>query len=158
MRQVDGGASFSGLLVRLRGRARLTQRQLAQRAAVSVRTIQDWEMGVNYPSAERLRSLIAALLDAKAMSAGHEAEEAEQLWAVVQRDAPHMHAPFDRRWLTELSTQRPSFPTRGSAAAQTPVWDSVVEGAGVLRDRRQELGRCAGRARISRANRGTAPA
>src|SRR5438067_6730244 len=115
-------------------------------------------MGVNYPSAERLRSLIAALLDAKAMSAGHEAEEAEQLWAVVQRDAPRMHAPFDRRWVTELSTGRPSFPTRGSAAAQTSVWDSVVEGASVLRDRRQELGRCAGRARISRANRGTAPA
>jgi len=42
--------SFSGLLLRHRGRTRLTQRQLAERVGVSMRTVQGWETGVMYPS------------------------------------------------------------------------------------------------------------
>ena len=40
--------SFQGLLLRHRGRTRLTQRQLATRAGVSRRSVQDWEAGLNY--------------------------------------------------------------------------------------------------------------
>ena len=46
---------FRGLLLRHRGRTGLIQRDLAARAGVSLRSVQDWESGVNYPTAERLR-------------------------------------------------------------------------------------------------------
>ncbi len=54
--------SFRDLLLRHRGRSGLTQRELANRAGANRRTVQDWEAGVNYPSAELLQALIQALL------------------------------------------------------------------------------------------------
>ena len=54
--------SFSSLLLRHRGRTGLTQHELAARLAASRRTIQDWEAGVKHPGADRLESLIVALL------------------------------------------------------------------------------------------------
>ena len=53
---------FAGLLLGFRGRSRLTERALATRAGVSLRAVQNWEAGVNFPTAERLRSMIRALL------------------------------------------------------------------------------------------------
>jgi DNA-binding XRE family transcriptional regulator len=55
--------SFQGLLLRCRGRSRLTQGALARRVGVHLRSVEDWESGSSYPSAENLRALIAALLD-----------------------------------------------------------------------------------------------
>jgi transcriptional regulator with XRE-family HTH domain len=51
---------FRSLLLRHRGRTGLIQRDLAERAGVSLRSVQDWEAGVTLPSAERLRRLIRA--------------------------------------------------------------------------------------------------
>jgi len=50
--------SFRGLLLRHRGRMGLTQREFAVRTGVSQRSVQDWESGTNYPTAERLEALI----------------------------------------------------------------------------------------------------
>src|SRR5215510_14959082 len=92
------GEPFQGLLLLHRGRSGLTQRQLADRVGVSVRSIQDWESGVNYPGSERLRALIRALLDGHGLTAGRERGDAEALWATVERSSPRMHTPFDPEW------------------------------------------------------------
>jgi DNA-binding transcriptional regulator YiaG len=76
---------FSGLLLRHRGMTRLTQRQLAERIGVSMRTVQGWETGVMYPAGVRLQALIVALLEAGGMTAGQEWQEAENLWEAVHR-------------------------------------------------------------------------
>src|SRR6202035_4220431 len=75
------GESFQGLLLRHRGRTGLTQRELAARVGVSMRTVQDWEAGVSYPGAERLQALIAAFLSSGGQAVGREALEAQELWA-----------------------------------------------------------------------------
>src|SRR5437764_6398206 len=93
-----GAESFQGLLLRHRGRTGLTQRQLASAVGVHMRSIQDWEAGVNYPSAERLRALVAAFLSVGGMTASAEASEAEALWAMALREATRMQTPFDPRW------------------------------------------------------------
>src|SRR5262245_15148867 len=101
-RAADRGAeSFRGLLLRDRARTGLTQRQLAARLGASRRTVQDWEAGVNYPSAERLRALILVLLGEGGLTVGLEAAEAHELWAAVLRAAPRMHTPFDEAWFRE---------------------------------------------------------
>src|SRR6185312_2282970 len=80
------------------GRTGLTQRDLAARAAVSRGSVQDWEAGVSYPTAERLQALIRVLLEAGGLTAGQEAFEARALWAAAEREAPRMHTPFDEQW------------------------------------------------------------
>src|SRR5690348_12512553 len=80
--------SFRGMLLRHRGRTGLIQRQFAGRAGVSHRSVQDWESGVNYPSAERLQAIIRVLLEAGGLTAGQEASEARELWAAAEREAP----------------------------------------------------------------------
>src|SRR5260221_7208123 len=97
--------SFRDLLLRHRGRAGLTQVELAGRVGAGRRTVQDWEAGINHPSAELLRALIQALLEADGLTAGREAAEAEEVWAAVLRDAPRMHTPFDALWLASLLRQ-----------------------------------------------------
>jgi DNA-binding transcriptional regulator YiaG len=57
------GEPFAGLLVASRGRTRLTQRALAASVRVSLRAVQAWEAGVNFPTAERLRTLVGALFE-----------------------------------------------------------------------------------------------
>ena len=90
--------SFRSLLLRHRGRTGLIQRELAARAGVSPRSVQDWEAGVTLPSAERLQPLIRALLESGGMTQGQETSEARELWSAVRRDAPRMHTPFDDEW------------------------------------------------------------
>ena len=53
--------SFRGRLLRHRGRTSLIQRDLAARAGIGLRSLQDWETGVSLPSAQRLQALIRAL-------------------------------------------------------------------------------------------------
>src|SRR5262245_46980016 len=106
------GEPFQGLLLLHRGRSGLTQRQLADRVGVSVRSVQDWESGVNYPGSERLRALIRALLDGHGLTPGHELSNAEALWAAVERASPRMHAPFDSGWFAELLGEGAASATR----------------------------------------------
>ncbi len=54
--------SFRDLLLRHPGRTALTQRQLAERMGVNLRSIQDWEAGANCPGAQpRTGQLLAVL-------------------------------------------------------------------------------------------------
>ena len=98
--------SFAGLLLRYRGRARLTQRDMADRLTAGRRTVQEWEAGVSYPSAERLQALIRVLLEVSGLGVGHEREEAEALWAAVLHEAPRMHPQFDQAWFGRLLAAR----------------------------------------------------
>src|SRR5438132_13786636 len=90
--------SFRDLLLRHRGRTGLTQLELAGRVGAARRTVQDWEAGINHPSAELLKALIQALLEAGGLTAGREAGGARALWAAVVRDAPPRPTPFVARW------------------------------------------------------------
>jgi WD40 repeat protein/transcriptional regulator with XRE-family HTH domain len=94
------------LLLRHRGRTRLTQRALAAGAGTSRRSIQDWESGVYHPSAERLQALILVLLESGGFTVGQEIEAAEELWAAVLREAPRMRTPLDKAWLDRLLHER----------------------------------------------------
>src|SRR5205085_4212304 len=62
--------AFRSLVLRNRGRTGLTQRELAARMGSSRRTLQDWESGVNYPTAHRLQALIRVLLEAGGLTVG----------------------------------------------------------------------------------------
>src|SRR6516164_9098299 len=94
--------SFRGLLLRDRGRTGLTQRDVAARAGVSLRSIQDWEAGVTLPTAERLQRLIQVFLEAGGLSPSHEVEEAHELWATAERESARLRASFDDAWFAAL--------------------------------------------------------
>src|SRR5258708_34178047 len=108
--------SFQGLLLRYRGRSGLTQRELAARMGVSMRTVENWEAGVNYPSAQPLQALIAALLEAGGLNVGRELDEARQLWATGLRNAPRLHTPLDDRRLAPA----PAHPADPQTPANPP--------------------------------------
>src|SRR5262249_53773606 len=91
-------APFQSLLLRCRGRTGLTQREVAARAGVHVRSVQDWENGTNYPTARRLQALIGVYLKAGGLTVGREAVEVEALWAAASRESPRSLAAFDRVW------------------------------------------------------------
>ncbi len=103
--------SFHGLMLRLRGRTGLTQRQLAAKIGVAVRSIQAWESGLSYPTAASLELLIAAYLDAHGFATGREAVEAEAFWDAAVFHSPRLRPPFEHRWFTNLLAGR-----AGSAA------------------------------------------
>ena len=94
--------SFRSLLLRGRGRTGLIQRDLAVRAGVSRRSVQDWEVGVTVPTAERLQALIRALPEAGGLTSGRELFEARELWAAVERDGAPTLAAFDGEWFAGL--------------------------------------------------------
>jgi WD40 repeat protein/transcriptional regulator with XRE-family HTH domain len=103
----DGsGESFRGLVLQLRGRTRLTQRELARRVGVSVGSIQGWEAGAAFPGIASLKALIAAGVQAGGFTDGREREEARALWAAALRDAPRFRTAFDRAWLDQLLAGR----------------------------------------------------
>src|SRR6266851_981064 len=108
--------SFRDQLLRYRGRTSLTQREFAERTGVHRRSAQDWETGANYPSAQRLQALIRVLLEAGGLSAGREAEEAQALWAAVEREAERMRTRFDSAWFARLLEARAT-PTGAPQAA-----------------------------------------
>jgi hypothetical protein len=67
--------SFRGLLLRHRGRTGLIQPAFAARVGASYRSVQDWESGVNYPTAERLQAVIRVLFESGRLTSGDELAE-----------------------------------------------------------------------------------
>ena len=65
-------ATFHELLLQCRGRAGLTQRELAARLGVHPRSIQAWESGVTFPGAASLKALIVGYLQAGGFERGQE--------------------------------------------------------------------------------------
>ena len=64
--------SFRDLVLRLRGRTSLTQREFAARIGVHARSIQGWEVGLNFPGVASLKALIVAGLQAGGFTPGRE--------------------------------------------------------------------------------------
>ena len=98
--------SFRGLVLQLRGRTGLTQRELATRVGVNVSSVQGWEAGDNYPGIASLKALIVVSLQGGGFSAGREREEARALWAAALRDAPRFRTPFDTAWFDHIVVGR----------------------------------------------------
>src|SRR5215471_14549148 len=113
--------SFHSLLLRHRGRTGLIQRELAIRAGVSQRSVQDWESGVTVPSAERLRGLLRALLEARGLTPGQELAEAHALWEAAQSEGSRMNTPFDAAFFADLLA------TDAPPATPEPVRPSLVD-------------------------------
>src|SRR5690349_21813897 len=105
----------------LRGRAGLTQRELAAAIGTSERSIQSWEAGAAYPSAASLQRLIAEYLARGGFNAGHESAEAAALWDSALAGAHRLKAPFDAGWFGALLAARADTPTGGTRAALTPM-------------------------------------
>ncbi|MBV9173326.1 MAG: helix-turn-helix domain-containing protein [Chloroflexi bacterium] len=129
---------FRTLLLRFRGRSGLSQRELAERVGVHRRSVQEWEIGITYPTAERLEALIRVLLETHGLDQGREAADARALATAVQREAPHAHAPFDEGWFARLladpvESARPAVPQHASDERVPSVLDRTVE-------RRQDWG------------------
>jgi transcriptional regulator with XRE-family HTH domain len=112
------GDSFRDQVLRLRGRASLTQRALAARLGVSRQAIQNWEGGAGYPSPTRLQALIVLYLERGVFTAGHEAEEARALWEALRREAPHHTPSFDAAWFAGL---RPAPPEAAADPSPLPA-------------------------------------
>ena len=60
--------TFQGLLLQLRGRTGLSQAELAPRIARHARSIQGWESGTHYPTAEGLQALLLVFLTVNAFT------------------------------------------------------------------------------------------
>ena len=116
---------FRGLILRHRGRTGLIQRELAARRHQPALP-QDWESGVNCPTAERLQALIRALLEAGGLTAGLEAFEARELWAAARREASRMHMAFDEEWFAKILA------SRAPQQSDTPPLAAVEKEAGAV--------------------------
>src|SRR5216683_5683418 len=72
--------------------------------------------------------------------AGHEAAEAQDLWAAVLRDAPRMHSPFDELWLASLLQRRAAPLPEPEAAHDAGPVPPVLRSAEMGGARRQDWG------------------
>jgi len=116
------GDSFRGLLLQLRGRIGLTQRELASRLDVHAHSIQAWEAGTSYPGAASLRALIAAAVQAGGFTPGSEVAEASALWSAAMHESSRLRTPFDRTWFDTLL-----LPTRATERPSTTVEAAVAD-------------------------------
>src|SRR5438105_4135746 len=98
--------SFRGLVLRHRGRTGLTQRQLAERLGVHLRSLQAWEAGASQPDAGRLQALISSFLEVGGFSVGQEPNEARALWDAGLRASTRLRSSFDGAWFADLLANR----------------------------------------------------
>jgi transcriptional regulator with XRE-family HTH domain len=120
MQALSGSSNVRDQILVLRGRAGLTQRELATLVGVSRQALHKWEAGEGYPSPARLQGLIALYLARGVFTAGREVAEAMALWEALRREAPHRTPPFDTAWFARL---RPAAPE--VVAELTPVLASA---------------------------------
>ncbi len=121
------GETFRGLILRLRGRIGMTQRELATRIGVNVSSIQGWEAGANYPGVASLKALIAATLLADGFTTGREAEEAAHVWAAAVRDSPRFRTPFDAAWFEQIAGERYSLPAAPRVDGHRASWGEAPD-------------------------------
>src|SRR6266487_3785274 len=97
--------AFAQLVLTLRTAIGLTQTGLAERLGASRRAVAEWEGGLSYPKAERLKELIALGMQQQAFAAGREEEEIRALWK-----AAHQKVLLDDTWLAALLAPPASLP------------------------------------------------
>ncbi|MFL5658749.1 MAG: NB-ARC domain-containing protein [Ktedonobacteraceae bacterium] len=122
--------AFGQIMLSLRTNIGLTQAGLGDLLGVSRRAVAQWEAGLSYPIAERLKQLIALGVQKQAFTSGRQAEEIRALW-----HAAHQKVLLDEAWLQGLLSQQPSplmevavEPTRGADAVSTPPFTSDKAG------------------------------
>jgi WD40 repeat protein/transcriptional regulator with XRE-family HTH domain len=106
--------AFAQLMLTLRTSVGLTQAGLAERLGASRRAVAEWEGGLSYPKAERLKQLITLGMQQQAFAAGREEEEIRALWK-----AAHQKVWLDEAWLHNLLA--PPAPVQLSPPAGTPA-------------------------------------
>src|SRR5260370_28529726 len=84
-------------MLTLRTTIGLTQAGLADVLGISRRAVAQWEAGLSYPKAERLKQLITLGAQQQAFAAGHEEEQIRALWRAARQKAL-----LDERWLQEM--------------------------------------------------------
>jgi len=104
--------AFGQLILTLRTTIGLTQAGLAERLGVSRRAVAEWEGGLSYPKAERLRLLITLAVQQQAFAAGREEEEIRALWKAARQKVL-----LDEAWLHGLVS--PPVPVQRFPPAQT---------------------------------------
>jgi WD40 repeat protein/transcriptional regulator with XRE-family HTH domain len=110
-------ADFRGRLLLLRGRAGLSQRELAALTGTSERAIQSWESGLSHPTADRLKALIAVYLRRGVFAPGREQEEVVAFWEAAREEASRLQAPFDHAWFATLRASALAAPPPAEVAA-----------------------------------------
>src|SRR5437588_10207987 len=109
-------------MLTLRTNIGLTQAGLGDVLGVSRRAVAEWEAGLSYPKAERLKQLITLGVRASAFPAGHEEEEIRALWR-----AAHQKVLLDEAWLHDL-VGTPA-PVQLFPQTETPVTQAGEESA-----------------------------
>ena len=102
--------AFGQMVLTLRSSIGLTQAGLADQLGVSRRAVAEWEAGLSYPKAERLKQLIELGVRASAFPAGREAEEIRALWRAAHQKVllcPSSFSHRPRRTLPQLIWSRP---------------------------------------------------
>jgi transcriptional regulator with XRE-family HTH domain len=99
--------AFGQLVLTLRTAIGLSQAALGELLGVSRRAVAEWEGGLSYPKAERLKQLITLGVQQHAFAAGREGEEIRALWK-----AAHQKVLLDEDWLADLlASPRPIQPS-----------------------------------------------
>lgn len=132
-------------LLTLRSRTQFTQAELASQLGLHRRSIQKWETGESYPTAENLRALLTLLVARHVLTPGQEPTEAATLWEQVRQAAPPNFPFFDIQWFALLlDTHRgtpasePAPPT-AVATPQASFALSVIQAPTSLLGRSAEL-------------------
>src|SRR2546421_243734 len=112
--------AFAQLMLTLRTTLGLTQAGLAEPLGVSRRAVAEWEGGLSYPKAERLKAFIALCVQQHAFAAGREEEEIRALWKAARQKVL-----LDEDWLRGLLA--PAAPLRLSPPAGTPAAHAGAE-------------------------------
>src|SRR5437016_1495538 len=107
-------------MLTLRTTLGLTQAGLAEPLGVSRRAVAEWEGGLSYPKAERLKAFIALCVQQHAFAAGREEEEIRALWKAARQKVL-----LDEDWLRGLLA--PAAPVRLSPPAGTPAAHAGAE-------------------------------
>ena len=107
--------AFAQLMLTLRTTIGLTQAGLGERLGVSRRAVAEWEGGLSYPKAERLKQLITLGVQQHAFASGREEQEIRALWK-----AAHQKVLLDEQWLHGLlGAETPSARTCGATVGRT---------------------------------------
>jgi WD40 repeat protein/transcriptional regulator with XRE-family HTH domain len=111
---------FGLLIQKLRTTIGLSQAGLGELLGVSRRAVAEWEGGLSYPKAERLKQLIELGMQQQAFPARREEEEIRTLWK-----AAHQKVLLDEAWLRELLA--PPAPDQISPPSRTSAVPAVAE-------------------------------
>jgi WD40 repeat protein/transcriptional regulator with XRE-family HTH domain len=122
----DRDYDFGLLIQALRTSIGLTQAGLAERLRVSRRAVAEWEGGLSYPKAERLKQLIELGMQQQAFTTGRDEEEIRALWR-----AAHRKVLLDEAWLQDLLASPVPIPLFPQAETQAPP--AELEPAGIPR-------------------------